>query len=77
MKVASYTTDVQYIWKINKLEALGRQQLAQQSMLVSMLWSGGGRGLGAHPQEIFKNLSIRAWFWGHFTLYRAPFRATT
>jgi len=53
MKVANYTTGVQYIWKINKLEALSRQQLAQQSMLVSMLCSGGG--LGAHPQEIFKN----------------------
>ena len=41
MKVASYTTGVQYIWKINKLEASSRQQLAQQSMLVSMLCSGG------------------------------------
>ena len=47
MKIASYTTDVQYIWKINKLGALSRQQLAEQSMLCS-----GGQG--AHPQEIFK-----------------------
>ena len=65
MKIASYTTGVQYIWKIDKLEALSRQQLAEQSTLVSMLCS---RGSGGPPPGNFLKLVHKSLILGPFHL---------